>query len=272
MEAKLELRPLSENLGAEITGYDFDELPSEDTIRWLRQALLDRHLLLFRGRTLDPARQIAFTRLFGSQVHTSSPRNRFLPDFPEIVRVCNRAGEGLTNIGPYWHSDGAYLQDPTAISVHHIIQATEDGDTFYTSLASAYERLPPEGRRHVSRMRTRSKTGITHPLAAPHPVTGRLGLYVDLDHAAAIIDEFGRENRAMREGLERHLSVEGTYYRHHWQTGDLVLVDNFAAAHRATRADPVALRVLHRTTIYGPTVWWRANAGTAIPTGNLMAS
>src|SRR5216683_1516343 len=146
MEANLELRPLSEDLGAEVTGYDFDRVPGEDTVGWLRQALLDHHLLLFRGRTLDPARQIAFTLVFGGEVHTCSPRNRFVPGFPEIVRVCNREGEGLANIGPYWHSDGAYLQEPTAVSVHHIIVATEDGDTLYTSLASAYERLPPEGR------------------------------------------------------------------------------------------------------------------------------
>src|SRR5216684_36525 len=105
MEAKLERRPLSEDLGAEVTGYDFDRVPGEDTVGWLRQALLDHHLLLFRGRTLDPARQIAFTLVFGGEVHTCSPRNRFVPGFPEIVRVCNREGEGLANIGPYWHAD-----------------------------------------------------------------------------------------------------------------------------------------------------------------------
>lgn len=272
MEANLELRPLSEGLGAEITGWDFDAAAGRDTVEWLRQTLLDHHLLLFRGRTLDPARQIAFTLMFGSQLHTCSPRNRFVPGFPEIARVCNREGEGLTNIGPYWHSDGAYLEDPTAVSVHHIIAATEDGDTLYASLAAAYERLPPEGRRHVSRMRTRAQTGIAHRLALPHPVTGRVGLYLNLDHTAAIIDEFGRENRAMRDALDRHLSTEGNYYRHRWQPGDLLVVDNFAAAHRATRADPAALRVLHRTTIHGPSAWWRAGAVADFRRGVLMAS
>ena len=272
MEAKFELRPLSEDLGAEVTGYDFDRVPGEDTVRWLRQALLDHHLLLFRGRNLDPARQIAFTLLFGSQVHTCPPRNRFVPGFPEIVRACNREGEGLINIGPYWHSDGAHLQEPTAVSVHHIVVATEDGDTLYTSLASAYERLPPEGRRHVSRMRTRSQTGIAPPLVLPHPVTGRLGLYMNLDHNAAIVDEFDHENRAMRDALERHLGAEGTYYRHQWRGGDMLVVDNFAAAHRATRADPAALHVLHRTSIDGPSAWWRNGARASFRVGALMAS
>jgi taurine dioxygenase len=272
MEAKLELRPLFEDLGVEVTGYDFDHVLGEDTVRRLRQTLLDHHLLLFRGRTLDPARQIAFTLLFGSEVRTCSPRNRFLPGFPEIVLLGNREGEVLSDIRPYWHSDGAHLSEPAAVSIHHAIVATEDGDTLYTSLGSAYERLPPEGRRHVSRMRTRSQTGITHPLVLPHPVTGRLGIYVNLDHNAAIIDEFGHENRAMRDGLERHLCAEGTYYRHRWRAGDMLVIDNFAASHRPTRPDPAAPRVVHRTSIHGSSAWWRNSACPIFRAGALMAS
>jgi taurine dioxygenase len=271
MEAKFELRPLTGGLGAEVTGFDFDGVPGDETVRRLRQALVDHHLLLFRGRTFDPARQIAFTLLFGSQMHTCSPRNRFVPGFPEIVRVCNREGEGIVNIGPHWHSDGAHLPEPTAVSVHHIIAITDDNDTLYTGLASAYERLPPEGRRHMSRMRTRAQMGVAHPLVLPHPVTSRLGLYVNLDHDAAIIDEFGRENRAMRDGLERHLCAEGTYYCHQWRAGDMLAIDNFAVAHRATRAGLAAAQVLHRTSIHGPGAWWR-NCASGFPAGALMAS
>ena len=257
MEARLELRPLSGSLGAEVVAYDVDRAPDEASARWLRQALVDHHLLLFRGKTLHPRQQIALTLQFGSQVQTCSPRNRFVAGFPEIVRVCNREGQGLANIGPYWRSDGAYLADPTAVSVHHIIIPTEDGDTLYAGLASAYERLSPNARRELSRLRTRAPTGVTHPLVRPHPVTGRLGLYLNLDSAAAIIDEAGRVGHGLREAIDRHLSAEGTYYRHKWRAGDLIVVDNFAAAHRSTRADPAALRVLHRTSIHGPAAWWR---------------
>ena len=252
MEAKLELRPLSEDLGAEVTGYDFERVPAEPAVRRLRQALLDHHLLLFRGRTLDPARQIAFTLLFGSDVRTTSPRNR-LP-------------------APYWHSYGAGLREPTAISVDNIIITAAHGETLYTSLASAYERLPPESQRHVSRMRIRSQAGMAHPLVRSHPVTGRLGLYVDLAPNAAIIDEFGRENRAMRDGLERHLCAEDTYYCHRWRAGDLLVIDNFASGHRPTRTDPAALRVLHRTSIDGPSAWWHNDVSRSFPVAALMAS
>jgi alpha-ketoglutarate-dependent taurine dioxygenase len=259
MEAKLELRPLTGGLGAEVIGYDFDNVPNDEVIR-LRRALVDHHLLLFRGLPLDPARQIAFTRLFGSQMHTCSPRTPSVPGFPEIARICS-------GIGPYWHSDGAHLPEPTAVSVHHVIVAAMEGDTLYAGLASAYERLSPEGRRHASRMRMRSPTGVTHPLVLSHPVTGRLGLYVNLDHDAAVIDEFGRENRAMRDGLERHLCAEGTYYRHQWHEGDTLVIDNFAIAHRVARAS-----LLHRTSIPGPSAWWCTGASRSFPASALMAS
>ena len=104
------------------------------------------------------------------------------------------------------------------------------------------------------------------------PVTGRLGLYVDLAPNAAIIDEFGRENRAMRDGLERHLCAEGTYYCHRWRAGDLLVIDNFAAGHRTTRTDPAALRVLHRTSIDGPSAWWHNDVSRSFPVAALMAS
>ena len=257
---QLVMRPLPGGLGAEVSGYDFDRRPGHDTVETLRDALIEHHLLLFRGRTLDPAQQIAFTLLFGSELHTCSPRKRFVPGFPEIFRVCNREGAGLTNIGPYWHSDGAYLLEPTGVSVHHIILPTDDGDTLYTDLAASYQRLPSEAKGQFLRMRTRASTGVTHPLVMPHPVTGRVGLYVNLDPSAVLVDEAGREHCATRDAIERHLSCEHTYYRHKWRAGDMVVIDNFAAAHRATRADPIALRVLHRTTIHGPSVWWRSHS------------
>jgi alpha-ketoglutarate-dependent taurine dioxygenase len=166
MEGKLGLRPLAGGLGAEIIAYDFDS-PPEEAVRSLQRELIDFHLLPFRGHALDPVRQLACTRLFGS--------------------------------------------------------------------------------------------------------TGRLGLYVTLGHGAAIVDEFGRENRAMRDALERHLGADGTYYRHRWQAGDTLVIDNFTVAHRAARGD-AAPGVLHRTSIYGSTAWWRSGASLDFAGRALMAS
>jgi taurine dioxygenase len=255
----LKTTPLQGGLGAEVAGYDFASPRCHDTVETLRRALVEHHLLLFRGRTLDPATQIAFTLIFGNVLQTCSPRTRYLPEFPAILRVANRPENGNLNIGSYWHSDGAYLTDPTAISIHHIIVPSADGDTLYTSLAGAYDRLSSGERSEIAPLWTRSQTGVVHPLVRAHPVTGRPGLYVNLDPAAAVIDAFGRARGDIQDFIARHLNREGSFYRHHWRMGDLVVVDNFAAAHQATGADVAAPRVLHRTSVHGPAAWWRSD-------------
>jgi taurine dioxygenase/putative 2-oxoglutarate oxygenase len=82
----------------------------EDAIRRLKRALIYFHLLLFRGHALDPARQLAFTRLFGSRTRPCPPRTPCVPRFPEVARFCNRRGEGLAAVGHRWHSDGAHCR------------------------------------------------------------------------------------------------------------------------------------------------------------------
>lgn len=250
-------RPLPGGLGAEIAGCDFDRLPDEVTRQTLRDALLEHHLLLLRGRTLAPAQQVAFTSMFGDTVHTCSPRTRFISGAPEIARVSNREGEGLLNIGAYWHSDGAYLPEPTAVSIHHIIVPTSDGDTLYTDLAAAYDRLSPTEKSLFATLGTRSQSGVAHPLVIRHPATGRVGLYVNFGVGTSIIDRAGVEHPDVRRFILAHLDREGTFYRHAWQAGDLVVADNFAVAHHATLANPASLRILHRTSIHGPSAWWR---------------
>jgi alpha-ketoglutarate-dependent taurine dioxygenase len=265
-----ELVPIRKGLGAEVVGFDFGRAPSPDTIRALREALVAHGLLLFRGRTLEPRLQIVFTLVLGGGVHRCSAPTRVLPEFPEIFRVSNRRDQGNLNNGLYWHSDGAYLDVPTAVTLHHIIRPTQDGDTLYADLAGAYERLHTRERAHFATLRTISQVPtVAHPLVHRHPVTGRSILYVNLEPSAKIVDESGKEQPRLQAFLREHLN-RGCY-RHKWRAGDLVVVDNFAAAHCATPAHPNALRVLHRTTVPGQRVWWRgAESLSATPLPEAM--
>jgi taurine dioxygenase len=250
------LSPIRKGFGVEVVGFDFGKAPSTETVQALREALLAQGLLLFRGRTLEPGLQIAFTFVLGGGVHRCSPPTRVIPQFPEIFRVSNRADQGNLNNGPYWHSDGAYLETPTAVTLHHIIRPTPDGDTLYADLGGAYDRLHPRDRARFGTMKTIAQVpSVAHPLVRKHPVTGRTILYVNLEPTARIVDEEGKEHPDLVPFLREHLN-RGCY-RHKWHAGDLVVVDNFAAAHCATLANPKALRVLHRTTVPGPRVWWQ---------------
>jgi|SRR5580658_9698031 taurine dioxygenase len=249
------LSPIRKGLGVEVVGFDFDRAPSVEVVQALRGALLEHSLLLFRGKTLEPALQVAFTHVLGGGAHRCSPATRVIPQFPEIFRVANRKEQGNVNNGRYWHSDGAYLDVPTAITLHHIIHPTPDGDTLYADLASAYDRLRPRERAHFETLKTIAQVPrVAHPLIRQHPATGRTILYVNLEPRAKIVDKDGTGQPRVEAFLREHLN-RGCY-RHKWHGGDLVVVDNFAAAHCATPAHPSALRVLHRTTVPGERVWW----------------
>lgn len=264
MATPFKLSPIRKGLGAEVIGFDFSRAPALETVQALREALLAEGLLLFRGKLLQPGLQVDFTSVFGSGAHRCSPRTAVIPEFPEIFRVSNQKEQGHLNNGQYWHSDGAYLEIPTAVTLHHIIRPTPDGDTLYADLAAAYERLRPREQARFATMNTIAQVpGVVHPLVRRHPVTGRTILYVNLEPTAKIVDEANEERPEIVAFLRQHLS-RGCY-RHKWHKGDLVVVDNMAAAHCATSASPGALRVLHRTTVPGERVWWRQAAGQAPP-------
>ena len=53
-EARLEIRPLSSALGAEIFGVDLAGPLDEDTVRALRRALLEHLVIFFRDQELSP--------------------------------------------------------------------------------------------------------------------------------------------------------------------------------------------------------------------------
>lgn len=211
----------------------------------LKSALLEHGMVIVRGRTLTPFEQVSFTRLFGSVVHTAPKPAQFLPDRPEIFRMANRKGVGNVGNGNYWHSDGTHMDDPSALSFHHIFNATADGSTLYQDMARAYDRLANKDIWDGAKMTIAGSR--VRDIVQSHPVTGRKFLYVNL----------GTESEFPgRDTMVRHLNDPKSYYKHVWQNGDLVIADNFRVAHCATLANPRHLRILHRTSIPLSAVWY----------------
>jgi taurine dioxygenase len=116
----IDIRPLSDALGAEISGVDLSTDLAGETFAEIRQAWLDHCLLLFRGIDWTPEQQIAFTRRFGP-LHIMTPLHCNLPDHPEIFRISNLVEQGkdvgLRRGGWGWHSDGEDKQIPNAGSL-----------------------------------------------------------------------------------------------------------------------------------------------------------
>lgn len=273
------VRPLSPNLGAEIIGLDFDRDLDDETFRAVNEAFLRHQVLLFPVGDLQPARQVAFARMFGPvQVHVM---NQYHSDgFPELYRLSNLDENGNPN-GRFpdkgtleWHTDGSWQRvTGHATIIYAEVVPEVGGETYFADMYGAYERLSPEwkarleGLRAVhnldfSRTRRHGEDPMTdaqrkavppvdHPIVRTHPETGRRSLYLG-DHAEYVVGLPYDEGRAMIETLNAQSIHPDLTYGHRWQNGQMLVWDNRCVLHKAAQYDPATQRrVIRRCTVLG---------------------
>ena len=116
-----------------------------------------------------------------------------------------------------------------------------------------------------------------HLIFRPHPVTGRIRLYLNLRNMALIEGCTPGEVEDLRVRLTEFIEHGDFVYCHHWEPGDLVLWDNSNVAHRATKLPSGGLRVMERASTAGEgwadlPLWREAaqavGAPSAVPAGH----
>lgn len=251
------IKPLVEQLGAVVSDIDITSALTQAQQETLRNALLEHHLLLFRGKTLTPAEQIAFSNIFGSlEKFPWGPSQ--LRDHPEIFRLANNTEDGYENVGMYWHSDGTFRADPTPISIFHLLAVPETGgDTWFSNLRKTWESLPDDIKVRIKDLKTVHGNHVIHPLVNHHPVTGREHAYLNVGLTAHILGISPKEGIELMTIIDEHFSKPQNSYQHNWVPGDLIVADNFGVAHQARPVGKETKRILHRTTVEADGVWWR---------------
>jgi taurine dioxygenase len=186
-------------------------------------------------------------------------------------------GKAIGQLGAYeaiWHTDMSYIQEPPSASALYALEVPpEGGDTGFCNMYRAYESLPDDLRRQISRLLCRhdasrnsagelrrgfvdasdpSQTiGAEHPLVRTHPVTGRKALFLGRRRNAYIPGLPVADSEALLDALWDYAAKpEFTWYQQ-WRAGDLILWDNRCVMHRRDAFDPAARRVMHRTQIKG---------------------
>ncbi|HUA77086.1 MAG TPA: TauD/TfdA family dioxygenase, partial [Acetobacteraceae bacterium] len=211
--------PTGGALGAEMRGIDLRHLDDAEFAA-VHAAWLAHSVLLFRGQHLSDADLIAFSRRFGDLDFAPVQENgqRFVAGHPEIYIVSNVLGPDGQPIGSLgageavWHTDMSYLKKPPKASMLFALEVPETGgDTHFSDMYTAYERLPAALRERLAGLRVKHdgtynsggyvRAGVTptddprtapgqlHPLVCRHPETGRRMLYL------------GRRRNAYIEGL-----------------------------------------------------------------------
>ena len=277
---QIAFRPLSDIIGAEITGVDLSRPVDADTHRRTRTIWLDHNIVLFRDQQgMTPEDQIAFSRLFGAlDDHTLPQWN--LPGHPEIAVVSNVTVDGrhigAPKSGRHWHSDGQYLPVPCAASLLVAREVPpEKGDTLFANMYAAYDALPAETRRRIDGLEvvhSRVKAwpisypdrpmlseeeqaklpDLVHPVVRTHPETGRRALYPGGNVGWEIVGMPFDEGHALLKELRSFATQDRFFYAHHWKVGDAILCDNRCTMHAATSFDEDRYRrIMHRTHISG---------------------
>ena len=274
----LNVEPLSDVMGAAVTGLDVRAISNAADFQMVLDRLHRHDLLVFRDQRLEPADLIAFSRRFGAlQTHVL---NQFLlADHPEIYVISNVVEDGrpVGNIreGFAWHTDLSYMAAPTAYTILYGVEVPEvGGDTLFASMYAAYDALAPTERAAIQDWRTirsyrtlhsgrpgvvplteaqqRRTPDVDHPVLRRHPATGRVGLYIGTDDVAGVV------GMAKPVGLERiarladHALQNRFRYRHRWRPRDLVVWDNRGTMHTATAYDGARYRrIVYRTSVEG---------------------
>ena len=271
---QLSIRPITDAIGAEVTGADLGKPADGATRERLNGALAEYSLLVIRDQKLSPAGFMTASAVFGESMPQHYSQFN-MPEFPNIGILSSRDSDRRPD-GSYilrgtecWHTDHTNRERPPKATILYAVSLpSTGGDTSFASMRAAYAALPEEDKRRFAAMRTVNRldrhntaraedkakydVGIVHPLVRTHPDNGTKALYFHPTKTERIVGMEPEASLALIDGLLERIIVPDIVYRHRWRVGDLVVCDNRAALHRAhADYDPAEGRLLYRVIVEG---------------------
>jgi len=276
--ATIAINPLDPVMGAEIVGADVSRPLSDAELARYRDVLHQYKVIVFRDQDLTKEQLLAFSKRWGPLGEHIMP-GAASEDYEEINVMSNATKDGKPSgkhpdpTAKRWHTDRSYMPRPAMATVLYGLEVPEvGGDTLFANAAMAYEALPADIRDRIDHLNaihwvfhTRATGGgapateyelqkappVRHPLARPHPATGRKAIYCGC-HAWKVDGLPDDEGRALLDYLIGFAVQDRFVYRHEWKRHDLVIWDNRCTFHSATDYDTAReLRVLYRTVVEG---------------------
>ncbi len=274
--ASFEIVPFDRNVGAEIQGIDARRPLDPETLARLRAAVSTYGVLIFRGQSLTPTEQVAFSRYFGTlEVHIK--KEFTLPEAPEVFVLSNIVENGraigVTNFAESWHSDGSHAEYPPIGALLYALEVPPEGaDTQFASMYLAYEALDDATRAGIDKLaaihsyqtlqaalypdkllseEVKRKTPDRHQaIVKTHPETGRRTLFLGDEIVTGVVGMPEPAGTELMKRLLVHATAERFVYTHKWKVGDLLFWDNRSTMHRVLPFDQERYRRrVHRTTL-----------------------
>lgn len=284
-QAGLTITPL-EPLGAEVYGADVRSRIPEPVIEALELEMAHRGFIVFKHQAgLSADELLAVSRWWGGrQIHSTHGVHPATPGMNrDIFRCSNDNRHGILGVGPQWHNDGSFEAATFSHSAYYMARAPEHGGgTHFAHQGAAFDALPADKQAYWQRLvSVNSTTGVTHPVVHTHPISGRKSVWLHLGMTGAVIERLPEDGvpietlqkepasddqlRLLNETELKTLlndyndlldaSFEKGYgIQYAYDTGDLLYIDNWAVAHRASPeahrpADQQGLRIMDRVTV-----------------------
>lgn len=276
----MQIRPLSANLGAEVLGFDLENV-GDAMFPQVNRLVLEHQLVVFRKQSLSPEGQLALSRRFGPlDIHPLTQYNH--PSYPEIFVLSNEVKDGkpvgITDGGSYWHSDFAFREKPAKVTILNAQKIPASGGaTLFVNMHQTYDELDDDlkdalnGRRAIHRYRKKASNNgettkvvmtadqlaatpdVDHPVVRTHPETGRQALFAHPGITIQIVGMDEQDSDALLGVVFDHCTQEKYQYAYQWAPGDVVLWDNRCVMHKATTGVVAVTepRTIFRTTIMG---------------------
>jgi taurine dioxygenase len=276
---EFKIKPLSDLMGAEITGLNLSNPISEKTRDKLLKAITHHLVVCIKNQKLSPSKLVDISKLFGK------PKQYFVKDetvdnIPEVIVVSNRTRENKPKVyASHWHTDDSYRKEPATLTFIYpdILPVNGGGGTDFINCYLVYDDLPKklknkiadvqavhkwQSRRNVSEVvkltkeQEKETPPVKHPLIRTHPMSNKKSIYINpnrIDHISGL-NEFDGD-KLLDEIYE--FSFQDKYkYSHSYEKGDLVIWDNRCTMHKANSDYDVSnLRIMHRVMLEGEAVF-----------------
>lgn len=254
---QLTTKKINDLLGVEITNLKDITKISAAQIDAIKELIAKHHLVIIKGkRRWTEEEQVSFTNKIGKlemPVVYSVPPSQLLDEEKKrkVVQVS----------GLQWHSDRSYKMNPSYLSVFQMVEIPSGGTrTSFVSLIDSYNDIPEELKEQWLHYHTISTNNIKHPIFWKHPFNGKMTIYFDMGFTSEIINICEKaetlsvkNSNSVINYLNELFSKQRSHYKHFWEKGDIIVLDNYAVNHKGEiyLEDNDGARTLLRTTTEG---------------------
>lgn len=278
----MQIEQLSCHIGAELSGVKLADAIYDDALfAEIRQHLLKHRVLFLKNQDLTRAEHVAFAQRFGEL--EDHPAVGSHPDHPGLVQIYKNPESPIDRYENAWHSDASWRKNPPMGCVLRCIECPPiGGDTMWSNMVMAYEKLPEEIKSKIATLRAYHSIEASfgaampiekrlalkaqypdaeHPVVRTHPETGEKILYVNAftTHLSNFHQKqwvrCGQDANPGAADLLGYL-ISQAYIpeyqvRWRWQPNSVAIWDNRSTQHYAVMDYPACHRKMERAGIVG---------------------